>query len=262
MVKLLVGFVVLLLIFVPLERLFTLRKEQRIFRKGWLNDLIHFSVNNFLVQLGLIFLAILFLPFLRRLVNADFQASVAAQPQWLQFVEAVLIAEVSFYFIHRLSHTVPWLWKFHAVHHSIEEMDWLASARLHPVDLIIGKGFVVVPLYLMGFTASTFGFYLVISAFQAIFVHSNVRINFGPLRWLINTPELHHWHHSDDRGTHNKNFCGLPLVDWLFGTLYLPTGQMPRKYGIQELIPQHYLKQLTYPFHRSKDRLIEPNLKF
>ncbi len=246
------AFFVLAFVFVPLERIFALRKSQPIFRKGWFNDAIHFFVNHFLVQLGVFALAVALIVLFRRLVNSDFQAAVAAQPQWLQFLEAVLIADITFYFIHRMAHTIPWLWKFHAIHHSIEEMDWLASARLHPIDQILSRGLVILPLYLMGFSATTFGVYLVLAQFQALLVHSNVRFKFGPLRWFFSTPEFHHWHHANEPAAINKNYAGqLPLLDLLFGTLYMPKGQMPGRYGINDYIPMNYVKQLAYPFRKS-----------
>ncbi len=249
--NLIFGFIFVALIFIPLERFFALHKEQRVFRKGWFNDVIHFFVNQFLIQAGVFIIAVVLLIIFRKAIDSSFQASVAAQPKWLQFIEALLIAEIVAYWMHRLAHTLPWLWKFHSVHHSIEEMDWLASARLHPVDQIITKVAVGIPLYLMGFTAETFGLYLVLGTLQAIFLHSNVRIKFGPLRWLIGTPEFHHWHHSNEVAAYNKNFAGqLPLLDLLFGTLHLPKGRMPEKYGINQPIPHNYLKQLAYPFRK------------
>jgi sterol desaturase/sphingolipid hydroxylase (fatty acid hydroxylase superfamily) len=246
------GFVVAFAIFVPLERLFALRREQKIFRRGFFNDVVHFLINNLLVQLGLALVLGLLLAALGGLVSPAFQAKVAAQPGWLQFVEAVLIAELSGYLAHRLCHRVPWLWRFHAVHHSIEEMDWLASARLHPIDQIFTRACAIVPLYLVGFTRETFGAFLGLSTLHAIFLHSNVRFRFGWLRYVIGTPEGHHWHHSRDPEAIDKNFSGqLPLLDWLFGTLYLPKNKRPMRYGVEDPMPQSYLKQLAHPFGRS-----------
>lgn len=247
------GLIVGALIFIPLERLFPLRREQKIFRTGWRTDLVHFlltgSVANlftFLIVGGLILL-------LHWLVSSDFQAAVAAQSHSAQFLEAVFIANLGGYVGHRLSHEVPFLWRFHAIHHSISEMDWLAAARVHPLDQIVTKALTIIPLYVMGFSKATFGVYLAVALFQAVLVHANVRINVGPLRWLITTPQFHHWHHSNEPEALNKNFAGeLPLLDLIFGTFYLPKNRMPKIYGLAEPAPGGYVKQMLYPFRRDR----------
>ena len=192
------GLIVAALVFVPLERVFALRRGQKIFREGWRTDVLHFLFTRVLSDVcAVLTLGALFV-FLRRLISPELHAAVAAQPQPLQFAEAVLIANLGAYFGHRLSHSVPLLWRFHAVHHSSERMDWLAAARVHPLDQVVSKGLILVPLYLLGFSRETFGAYLALATFHAVFVHANVRLSLGPLRWVIATPAYHHWHHSDD----------------------------------------------------------------
>lgn len=252
--NLIIAFLVLFFVFVPMERLFALRKDQPIFRKSWFNDVIHFFFNHFLVKAGFAISAFTVAVLLKSAISPKFQAAVAAQPGWLQFIEALLLGEFAHYIAHRMMHEVPALWRLHSIHHSIEEMDWLASARLHPLDQIITKTITIIPLYVMGFTKETFGVYLVLTAFQALFVHANVRFKFGWLRWLIATPEFHHWHHAAEREAYDKNFAGqLPLMDWLFGTLHLPAGRMPAAYGIKDPVPAGYLKQLAYPFRKQQN---------
>lgn len=242
-------------IFTPLERYFALRREQKIFREGWRTDVLHFLLNRFLIDGGTLVLIVLLMVFWHFVISADFQARVAAQPFPLQFIEAVLIVDLIGYFYHRRSHASPFLWKIHAVHHSSAQMDWLASARLHPLDQIFHRAITFVPLYALGFTRETFGAYLVFGAFQAIFIHSNLRLRFGFLRWLIATPEYHHWHHSNDAEAENKNFAGqLPLLDLLFGTIYLPKNKRPQTYGISEPMPKGYLAQLKFPFKNLSGR--------
>ena len=245
------GLLVGALIFIPLERLFALRKNQRILRRGWRADILHFlftrtlsDVFTFIIVGSLIFL-------IHWLISPEFQAEVASQNRLLQFAEAVLIANVGGYIGHRLSHEVPFLWRFHSVHHSISEMDWLAAARVHPLDQIVTKALTLVPLYILGFSKATFGAYIALATFHAVFIHANVRFKFGKLRWLIGSPQFHHWHHSADREAHNKNFAGeLPLLDLIFGTYYLPGDRMPERYGVSEPVPVNYLGQMAYPFRR------------
>lgn len=244
------GFLILSVVFIPLERFFPLDKTQRLFRPGWLTDVMHFFVSRVLIQLGTFALAVVFYVLLRRVLHTEFQAAVAQQPGWLQFLEAYLIAETAFYCVHRLAHTWGWLWKFHAIHHSSENLDWLASVRLHPLEIIITNLAIGLPLALMGFSAQTFGAYSIISTFIGILNHANVRVSFGPLRWLIADPHYHHWHHANQPQAINKNFAGLPLLDLLFGTLYNPKNIWPVRYGVDVFISNHYFQQLVYPFKK------------
>jgi sterol desaturase/sphingolipid hydroxylase (fatty acid hydroxylase superfamily)/rhodanese-related sulfurtransferase len=242
------GFIVLFFIFVPLERAFSLHK-QKIFRTGWRTDVAYFFMGHFFGGTGTAISVFVTFSLLHQLINPTLQNRIADQPVWLQFVEAVVIADIGYYLAHKLLHTVPWLWKFHAVHHSIEQMDWLATVRVHPFDQIFTKTCQMIPLYFFGFTPESLGVYVIFSAAIAFFIHANFRVKFGVLRWVIATPEFHHWHHTQVPRVHNKNFAAqLPLLDWLFGTLYLPTRKMPQRYGVSELVPAGYLEQMLYPF--------------
>lgn len=191
-------------------------------------------VNHFAVKAGLFLVIMVLAVLLRGLVDSPVQKAIAAQPGMVQFLEAVLVADIAGYAAHRATHTVPWLWRFHAVHHSVEEMDWLASSHLHPVDQIFTKLCTFLPLYLLGFSKATFGVYLILVSIQPIFVHANVRFRFGPLRYLFATPEFHHWHHSAEQEARDKNFAPqFPWLDYLLGTLHLPhDGRMPAHYGL------------------------------
>jgi len=249
------GFIVVCAIFVPLERIFALHKDQRIFRRGWRNDLIYVFLNRLVIQVGLLIVIIGVGVCAHWLVPAALQQAVADQPAWLQTVQAIIIADVGFYAAHRMFHSVPWLWRFHAIHHSIEEMDWLAAARVHPVDQIVTKGISLLPLYALGYSNVALGVYAVLYMWQSYLIHANVRISFGPLRWLIASPEFHHWHHSNQREAYNMNYAGqLAVLDRLFGTLHMPRGRMPSSYGVNEPVPQSYTAQLLYPFKRRRPR--------
>jgi sterol desaturase/sphingolipid hydroxylase (fatty acid hydroxylase superfamily) len=193
------------------------------------------------------------------LVPAWLQAAVAAQPDWLQTVEIIILADIGFYSAHRMFHSVPWLWRFHEVHHSIEDLDWLAAARVHPVDQIITKGMSVLPLFALGFGAAPIAIYSTIYFWHSLLVHANVRINFGPLRWLIASPEFHHWHHANQPEAYNSNYAGqLAILDKIFGTIYLPKGRSPGKYGVDAPVPNTYLAHLIYPFRQRLRRPAEP----
>jgi sterol desaturase/sphingolipid hydroxylase (fatty acid hydroxylase superfamily) len=246
------GLVVLAAIFIPLERVFALR-PQRVLRPGWRTDIVHFVVNNLLSTVGIVLAVGAVGTLLRAVIPQAVSIDVVHQPASLQFIEALLLAELGGYWGHRTTHAVPVLWRFHKVHHSIKEMDWLASARLHPVDQAFTRSCAIIPLYALGFSRSTFGAFLLFTTFQALFVHANVRFRFGPLRWIVATPEFHHWHHAKEQAAYNSNFAGeLPLMDLMFGPLRMPKGQMPTHYGIDERLPPGYLGQLSWPFRRSQ----------
>lgn len=249
--KFVIAFLVLWLLFGLLEWLYPLRKEQKHFRQGWLTDVAHFFFNHILVNIGTYLVAALLYIFFRGSISPALQLAVRSQPDALQFAEAFFIAQLAFYAVHRLAHIVPWLWRFHAIHHSSAELDWLASARLHPLEMIVVNIAVGVPLFLLGFTRETFGIYLVFSAILPILNHSNTKFQFPILDRIIATPNFHHWHHSNDLAARDKNFAGFPIIDLLFGTYYIPKNQMPETYGVDEIIPQTYWQQLLYPFKGS-----------
>jgi sterol desaturase/sphingolipid hydroxylase (fatty acid hydroxylase superfamily) len=241
---------VLGLVFMPIEALFPLR-EQRVLREGWQTDLKHFFVSHAGVQLlsfaGMIPAQVLF----AWAVQLDFQKTVAAQPLWLQFIELIVAVDFTTYWVHRAFHQVPWLWSFHAIHHSSLKLDWLAGSRMHLVDVLATRAVAFLPVFVLGFAPAALYAYLVFVSFHAVFIHANVRWRFPGLRWVISTPEYHHWHHSSDEEGIDKNFAGfLPLWDLVFGTAHQP-GRWPKNYGtVNFQPPETWVGQLLYPFRR------------
>lgn len=240
----------LALVFVPLERIFARRPEQRIFRPGWRTDLSHFFVSHVMVQVSVLLTMAPAALFFQWTLGTRLQTWVAAQPFALQFVEALVLADLFAYLSHRLFHALPLLWRFHAIHHSSEYLDWLASSRLHLVDIVATRAVAFVPLYVMGFSQEALYAYLVFASIQGIAIHSNLRFDFGPLRHALVTPQFHHWHHTAQSAHIDRNFAiHLPLIDWLFGTYYLPKDRWPEGYGIEgNPVPDGWLRQLTHPF--------------
>jgi len=244
------------LIFIPLERLFARLKEHGIFRPGWKIDMIHFTVSHLAVQLT-VFLSMLPAKWLFSwAVNAPLQRAVAGQSLPLQFVEILLVADFFEYWTHRAMHQIPFLWHFHAVHHSSRHLDWLAAARIHVVDSVAIRAVTFIPLFILGFSTPAIFAYVVFVTFHALFIHANVGFNFGWLDWVIATPRFHHWHHAIEAEAVDKNFgVHLPIIDKLFGSLFLPQKAWPAGYGIGgHPVPEHYLKQVAYPFAPQKLR--------
>jgi sterol desaturase/sphingolipid hydroxylase (fatty acid hydroxylase superfamily) len=244
-----IALVVLAIIFIPLERLFALRPRQ-ILRRGWRTDVVHYLINGAALKAGVVVAVVVVGTALRAFVPVSLRAAIATSPSWAQIIAALAITTVGGYAGHRAAHEVPLLWRFHRVHHSIRELDWLAANHLHPLDQIFVRSAAVLPLYALGFGRLSLGAFVVLTTVQAIFVHANVRLTFGPLRWLIATPQFHHWHHAREPEAYNSNYAGeFPAVDALFGTLYLPAQRWPAQYGIDEHEPAGYLRQLVWPLH-------------
>jgi sterol desaturase/sphingolipid hydroxylase (fatty acid hydroxylase superfamily) len=243
------AILITLLVFVSLERLLPLHPHQKLFRRGWANDLIFLILNGMLVRIALLTFLALVIVAASRIMPKDFQTSISELPYWVQIPMAIVLSDFGVYGMHRLFHAVPWLWKFHAIHHSSEELDWLAAVRVHPVDQVLTRGAALLPIVTLGFSEWTIFIYGFLSQWQSFLIHANVRIEFGPLRFLLASPEFHHWHHSDDREARDKNFAAqLSLLDALFGSLHLPRGKAPTTYGLGRPMPQRYVPQLLYPF--------------
>jgi sterol desaturase/sphingolipid hydroxylase (fatty acid hydroxylase superfamily) len=241
------GLAILAVIFIPLERLFALH-PRRVLRRGWRTDLVHFLVNGAALKVGLVVSVVVVGSVLRAFVPAPLRLGIAASPSWVQIVAGFAITTVGGYAGHRAAHEVPLLWRFHRVHHSVRDMDWLAANHLHPLDETFSRSAAVLPLYALGFGRVSLGAFVILITVQAIFIHANVRMNFGPVRWLIATPQFHHWHHAREPRAYNTNYAGeFPILDALFGTLYLPADRWPAQYGIDESEPPGYLRQLAWP---------------
>jgi sterol desaturase/sphingolipid hydroxylase (fatty acid hydroxylase superfamily) len=248
-----VAIAIVALIFIPLERLLPLRREQKLLRHHWLNDAAFLLLNIIPITFGLVFLSTLAAQVAHHWMPAGFLEAVRGQPIWLQAGEAVLVADIGFYLAHRSFHAVPFLWRFHAVHHSIEELDWLAAYRVHPLDQILTKSASMLPVILLGFSDSAVAIFVLLYKWQSLAIHSNSRIAIGPLKWIFASPQFHHWHHANEPQAFDKNFAGqLAFLDWFGRTLHMPAG-MPAKYGTDDAMPQHYHRQLLHPFRRRRE---------
>jgi sterol desaturase/sphingolipid hydroxylase (fatty acid hydroxylase superfamily) len=248
------GLLIGLAVLTPLERLFP-RHRQPVRRPGLRTDLFHFLftglLNTAAIIAGVIVVIVLF-----KWARIDASATwLAARPVWLQGAIAFLMFEVLGYWYHRFSHTVPFLWRFHAVHHSSSTLDWLSAPRLHPLEGFFGFLLIAPPMYVLGVSAQAIGVFGVFTQLWAILLHANLRWRLRPLDGIWGTPEYHHWHHSNHPEARNRNFSGqLPVVDMVFGTYYQPKDRRPEIYGIDDAMPTGYVAQLTHPLRRSLNR--------
>ncbi|WP_343747496.1 sterol desaturase family protein [Fluviicola sp.] len=240
-----ISLLFLVLLFVPMERVFPAKKNQPFFRKKWFLDL-SFFLGQYLFWNSLL---IWFLYDLHTVVDTLIPGKVIyavhTQPVWIQAVEVLFLSDFLIYWGHRLQHKVDFLWRFHKVHHTAETMDWLAAHREHPLDTIYTVGLINLPVFLLGFNLDAVMIIVVFRGIWAIYIHSNVRLNIGFVQKIIGSPALHHWHHDLERDRGNYSNVS-PLMDLLFGTYVCPD-QEPEKFGIKEEFPQNYLGQLVVP---------------
>jgi sterol desaturase/sphingolipid hydroxylase (fatty acid hydroxylase superfamily) len=258
--KTLFSFIFLATVFFIIERLVAKGRRQPVLRKGWVTDVFYFVLTPLvtkplttafiLIPLGLLIAAKVTTREALQLGQYHGFGPLGGQPIWLQVIEIYALGDLIGYWTHRLFHRGR-LWSFHSVHHSSEDLDWLGSVRVHPVNDLVNKLFQVSPLLFLGFNPTVTASSAVFFTLYAIFLHANVNWDFGPLRCVIATPVFHRWHHSKDREAWDKNFAGLlPVWDILFGTYYMPKGRYPENFGIHEEMPEGFLGQLWMPFAR------------
>lgn len=250
---LVLAFVFSAILFIFLEKVFPKYKAQAILRPEWKLDVFYFAFNHLLITAlllaGNFFVANVF----GWAVSDSFQNWIQGTPIWAQVIILLLCADFVLYWSHRTFHEHPMLWKIHAVHHSVEHMDWMAGSRNHVVQMLVDRCLAMVPLYLLGASKEALDIYVGIAAFQAVYVHANVHIPVGPLRYIFCTPQYHHWHHSSEAPAIDTNYAvHLPLFDMIFGTYHMPGKKWPAHYGTVRRLPRTFLKQLAYPFIKTE----------
>jgi sterol desaturase/sphingolipid hydroxylase (fatty acid hydroxylase superfamily) len=255
LVRLCLWLTILIVIFIPLERLFAAH-PQKILRKGIGADLGYYFLSSLLpalllsAPLGVLAWAVY------RTVPGSLHAATAALPLWARALAGLVAGEIGYYGYHRLSHQVPFLWRFHSIHHSATQIDFLVSSRAHPVDIVLSKFSGLVPIYVLGLggplgaAGSTVPIVAALTGtVWGFFIHANLHWRLGPLEWLMTTPAFHHWHHTL-AGPTNRNYASmLPCLDWIFGTHYLPREDWPTAYGIAAKLPDSLTGQLAYPLY-------------
>ncbi|MCU0524355.1 MAG: sterol desaturase family protein [Elainella sp. Prado103] len=249
----------LVLIFVPLERL-SPQNRQKVFRHEFLTDLLYYFLNSLLPKMLLALPLSILAWVIHRLEPTGLYAGVASLSVGSRFFLAIIVGEFGGYWGHRWMHEFPVLWQFHAIHHSAKEMDWLVNTRAHPLDIFFIRLCGLVPIYILGLAQPTGQrvdivplLYVVLGTVWSFFVHANLCWRFGWLEKLVATPAFHHWHHTNDEAQYfDKNYAALfPWVDKIFGTFYLPRNRWPKQYGIDEPTASSLTGQLLQPLPRS-----------
>lgn len=246
--ELLLGLTIAAAVGTSLEVLAPLHEGRRSAR-AWAVDLTHAVGDRAmivpLVALGLAVAG----PVLETAVPAGVRDGIAGLPWLAQLAVIVMATDLANYLAHRALHRVPLLWSFHAVHHSSERLDWLATSRVHPLDLAVNIVAVTLPTAALG--RIELAPWLVTFFFVYPFVtHANARLRMRGVGAVLVTPAFHHWHHADERDAYDRNFgMFLSLWDRLFGTA-VDSDEFPTRYGIGsgDLDGADYLGHLTLPF--------------
>jgi len=256
-IRLSAWLVLLVAVFVPLERLCALHPA-KIWRKQIGVDLAWYFINSILPAAIISVPLALLSRVLQTTDPGGFYSAMATCPMWLKLILTLVVNDIGAYWGHRASHAYPWLWRFHAVHHSAEHLDWLVNTRAHPFDMVFTRLSGLTPVYLLGIaqTASNHidpavALVTIFGTFWTFFIHANIRARLGPLEWLISSPAFHHWHHTNDEHR-DRNFSFVfPLIDRIFGTAWLPK-YWPSVYGIDAKVPSTLAGQLFDPLEPAR----------
>ena len=258
------GLILISLLVWGLEILFPWRKNQSIFRKDFWLDGFYMFFNFFLFSIAISGVyKVLELVFRSYKIEMDSIAviNLSDMPGWLQLVTFFVLLDFVQWFTHILLHKYPVLWQFHKIHHSVKEMGFAAHLRYHWMENIFYKPLKTIAVMLLG------GFepeqaYVV--HFIAIAIghlnHSNIKLSWGPFKYLLNNPVMHLYHHAYElpKGKFGVNFgISLSLWDYIFKTNYIPEdgGQVPLGFKGDEEIPTSFWKQITFGFGKSKPKV-------
>ena len=175
-------------------------------------------------------------------------------PLWLQAIVFLVLADFMMYWLHRMFHGGGF-WKYHAIHHSSQDVDWISAARFHPVNLLLGTIGIDAALLLAGISPVVMLWLGTFNIFHSALVHANLNWTLGQLKYVVATPVLHRWHHTSRMEGGDTNFAGtFPVWDMLFGTFRLPANRLPDQYGLDEpsSFPGDIIGQLVYPFRKQR----------
>jgi sterol desaturase/sphingolipid hydroxylase (fatty acid hydroxylase superfamily) len=243
-----IALLVLSALFGLLELRFAARPRQSIWRRERTTDFVWWFLTPFFSRLAVIASVVALVLVGFNLQRPSFGAPwFHHQPLFVQAIETLVLSDLLGYWSHRAFHRRP-LWRIHAVHHSSRTLDWLAAARVHPLNEVLTRVLQLVPLYLAGIDPRVLAAAVPALTFYAIYLHANVSWDYGPLRTVVASPRFHAWHHTSEEEGLDRNFAGLfPWIDLLFGTFYMPAGRRPEVFGVRDGVPGGFLGQLIFP---------------
>lgn len=244
------------------ERIWPWRERQKMLRRQFLQDLFWLILNGHYAGILIAHVAVLVMAWALPAVEQAKSLNLLAEaPLWIQFLAFLLLKDFLEWGIHILLHRVPWLWVFHKLHHTIEELDWIGNFRFHWMEIVVYQGLTYFPLVILGVDSRVILSIAIIATLIDHLNHSNLNISWGPLRYVVNSPRMHVWHHdrnwpADRPGGLNYGIV-LSVWDWLFGTAYWPSAencpeQQPARLGFEgmEKYPRGFIGRLVYPLSR------------
>lgn len=247
-------------ILILLERKFPYRKGLAFFREGFWVDLVWYT----LIQSY--FLKIFIFDYIILPLDKHFHLSslhlVSSWPLAVQVLFFLITHDLYIYWFHRWQHYSKILWRTHEAHHSNKEIDWLAGARSHSLEILINQTIEFAPIILLGANPLVVPVKALIDAVWGMYIHSNINVKSGKLQYIINGPEMHQWHHSDHQEVFFSNYSTkFSLWDWLFKTAYLPDTK-PEKFGLPYNYPRDYFLQHLHAIKRVDEEKILKNNYF
>ena len=173
-------------------------------------------------------------------------------PIWLQAVLMILVVDLLRYWLHRAAHENDTLWKLHSVHHSVEQLYWLNTARFHPLEKTLQMTLDSLPFLLMGVDARVLALYYLAYSTNGFFQHCNIEVKYGFLNYIVGSAETHRWHHSRVPRESNANYGNTVIIwDLVFGTWYLPPTRDVQDLGLQDrAYPKSFWSLIRAPFVR------------
>jgi len=235
-------------VFIWLERKFPYTKGLPLFREGFWVDLLWYT----LIQSY--FLKIFIFDYILLPLDQQWHLSslhlVGSWPMVLQILFFLVVHDFYIYWFHRWQHHSKILWRTHEAHHSNKEVDWLAGTRSHSLEILINQTVEFAPIVLLGANPLVVPIKALLDAVWGMYIHSNIDVRSGKLQYFINGPEMHQWHHANDRRVFYANYSTkFALWDWLFGTAYLPR-EKPEEFGLYYEYPKDYFLQHLFAVKR------------
>ena len=248
-----------------LELAFPWRKNQPKIRQDFWIDAFYLLWNYFLFSL-VVYSALssvfveLFKDFLGLFGIINIVAiHVEALSNWWKLLIVFVLRDFMQWNIHRLLHHVNWMWEFHKVHHSVEEMGFAALLRYHFMENIIYRSLEYIPLAMMGFGLHDFFIVHMFTLITGQLGHANLYLPMGKLQYLLNGPQMHLWHHAKQfPASHPKGYnygITLSVWDYLFKTNYFPRVDKDVPVGLSDAnFPRDFVGQMVVPFKKAFGR--------